>query len=116
MVGSLLSAALVICVYMAAVGYLVLKIDVTRWRGGNLTPLIMFAPILFLLLRQLSDAEASEELARISGRRMLTGGVSCGIVTLIVAVVVPKLPASIIVFVVAWGIFLITLVLMLKRR
>jgi|GEM_PF-3998741 len=103
MVGPLLSGAFVLCVYVASVGHFVVHNDSEQWKSGTLTPLVILAPILLLLQRTLFDFEQSREAQQAGGRRMLVGGVDCGIATLIVAAVMPQVPAAVIMVVVAWG-------------
>jgi len=103
MVGSLLSAALVLCVYMVFVGYLLMNNDSARCKVGNLTPLVLLAPILFFVKRQTSDSDQRRDADRMNGSKMLGAGLGCGIVTLMVAVLIPQLPAAVIIFVVAWA-------------
>lgn len=114
MVGSLLSAALVICIYMVFVGYVSMNKDSQRWKTGNMNPLILLAPILFLVKRQASESDQRRDSERINGKRMFGAGLGCGIVTLVVAVLMPQLPVAVVVFVVAWGTFLYTVFALLK--
>lgn len=116
MAGSLLSAAFVLCIYVASVGYFLMRNDVAGWKAGHLTPLVILAPILFLLQRSLSDSDQSREVQRTGGRRMFVGGVGCGIVTLIVAAVMPQVPAAVIMFVIAWGTLFYTVFSTMKKR
>lgn len=62
------------------------------------TPLVILAPIIFCVLSRISDSERRREVEQITGRRMFAGGIGCGIVTLIVAAVMPQLLSAVIIF------------------
>jgi len=99
MIGSLLSAAFVLCVYMVSVGFLLTHNDPERW-GVAMTILV---PIVLLLFSRLTDSDQRRKVELITGKRMLAGGIGCGLVTLIVAAVMPQLASAVIMYVVAWG-------------
>jgi hypothetical protein len=77
MVGSLLSAALVICIYMVFVGYVSMNQDSERWKIGNMNPLILLTPILFLVKRQALDSDQRRDADRMNGRKMFGAGLGC---------------------------------------
>lgn len=115
MAGSLLAAAFVLCVYVASVGFVLMHNDSARWTTGNVTPLVILAPILLLLQRSLSDSEQSRQALRTDGMRIVVGGAGCGIATLIVAALMPQVPAAVIMFVIAWGTLFFALFSIMKK-